>query len=182
MSETFRPVFVKQGLRQSDKVGYFPDAFGNAGQMPQLLTRAGMEAVAFWPRRKAGWFNNELKEGGSTNPLILTMQWQSPDGTKLLGILFATGTATAWKSRWMKKKQKAYWDERLAKAEMFASTDELLFMNGCDHQPVQGIFPQRLKPRADCIPILSSCILTSKIMSRKVQAEAGEKLSTVKAS
>ena len=29
------------------KVGYLPDAFGNAGQMPQLFKQAGMEAIAF---------------------------------------------------------------------------------------------------------------------------------------
>ena len=34
-------------------VGYFPDAFGNAGQMPQLLKQAGMKAVAFGSRREA---------------------------------------------------------------------------------------------------------------------------------
>ena len=27
------------------KMGYFPDAFGNAGQMPQLLKQAGMDTV-----------------------------------------------------------------------------------------------------------------------------------------
>ena len=29
------------------KIGYFPDAFGNAGQMPQVLKQAGMKAIAF---------------------------------------------------------------------------------------------------------------------------------------
>ena len=32
---------------------------------------------------------------------------------------------------------KAYWDERLEKARKYAGTSQLLFMNGCDHQPVQ---------------------------------------------
>ena len=27
------------------KMGYFPDAFGNAGQMPQILKQAGMDTV-----------------------------------------------------------------------------------------------------------------------------------------
>ena len=28
-------------------IGYFPDSFGNAGQMPQLMKQAGMKAVVF---------------------------------------------------------------------------------------------------------------------------------------
>ena len=36
-------------------IGYFPDAFGNAGQMPQVLKQAGMEAIAFWKRSKTDW-------------------------------------------------------------------------------------------------------------------------------
>ena len=46
-------------------VGYFPDAFGNAGQMPQLLKQAGMKAVAFGRGVKPVGFNNEAKEGGA---------------------------------------------------------------------------------------------------------------------
>lgn len=57
--------------------------------MPQLLTQAGMEAVAFGRGVKPVGFNNELKEGGEYESAYSEMQWQSPDGTKLLGILFA---------------------------------------------------------------------------------------------
>ena len=90
MSETFRPVFSEaKAYGNLTKVGYFPDAFGNAGQMPQLLTQAGMEAVAFGRGVKPVGFNNELKEGGEYESAYSEMQWQSPDGTKLLGILFA---------------------------------------------------------------------------------------------
>ena len=57
---------LQTGIREAKaygnltKVGYFPDAFGNAGQMPQLLTQAGMEAVAFGRGVKPVGFNNEL--------------------------------------------------------------------------------------------------------------------------
>ena len=32
---------------------------------------------------------------------------------------------------------KEYWNQRLKAAKRFAGTSQLLFMNGCDHQPVQ---------------------------------------------
>ena len=69
-------------------VGYFPDAFGNAGQMPQVLKQAGMEAVVFGRGVKPIGPNNEVT-GGQYESTYSEMMWESPDGTKLPGILFA---------------------------------------------------------------------------------------------
>ena len=44
-------------------VGYFPDAFGNAGQMPQVLKQAGMEAVVFGRGVKPIGPNKEVPGG-----------------------------------------------------------------------------------------------------------------------
>jgi alpha-mannosidase len=63
------------------------------------------------------------------------MFWQSPDGSKLPAILFAN-----WYNNGVEIPEngdKEYWDRVLSSAEKYASTDELLIMNGCDHQPVQ---------------------------------------------
>ncbi len=134
---------LQTGIRESKrygnltKVGYFPDAFGNAGQMPQILKQAGMEAVAFGRGVKPVGFNNELKEGGQYESAYSEMMWESPDGSALLGILFANWYNNGMEIPVDEAEAKAYWDERLEKAEAFAATDELLFMNGCDHQPVQ---------------------------------------------
>ena len=93
---------LQTGIREAKaygnltKVGYFPDAFGNAGQMPQLLTQAGMEAVAFGRGVKAA----------STNPLILKCSGSPPTAQSFWVSCLQTGTATVWKSRWMKKKQR----------------------------------------------------------------------------
>ena len=69
-------------------VGYFPDAFGNAGQMPQVLKQAGMDAVVFGRGVKPIGPNNEVT-GGQYESTYSEMMWASPDGTKLPGILFA---------------------------------------------------------------------------------------------
>ena len=113
---------LQTGIREAKrygnltKVGYFPDAFGNAGQMPQILKQAGMEAVAFGRGVKPVGFNNELKEGGEYESAYSEMMWESPDGSALLGILFANWYCNGMEIPVDEAEAKAYWDERLEKA------------------------------------------------------------------
>jgi alpha-mannosidase len=118
-------------------VGYFPDAFGNAGQMPQILKQAGMEAVAFGRGVKPVGFNNTVEENGDYESSYSEMIWSSPDGSGLLGILFANWYNNGAEIPVDEVKAKKFWDAKLADVLRYASTDHLLFMNGCDHQPVQ---------------------------------------------
>ena len=134
--------------------------------MPQILKQAGMEAVAFGRGVKPVGFNNELKEGGEYESAYSEMMWESPDGSALLGILFANWYNNGMEIPTEEAEAKAYWDERLAKAEMFASTDELLFMNGCDHQRCRKTFLRLSKRPADSIPTSNSNIPTSRIISK----------------
>lgn len=120
------------------KVGYFPDAFGNAGQMPQLLKQAGMDAVVFGRGVKPVGFDNEVGETGAYESPYSEIKWQSPDGSELMGILFANWYNNGNEVPTDEETAKAYWEDRIPKAEKFASTNQLLMMNGCDHQPVQA--------------------------------------------
>lgn len=117
-------------------VGYFPDAFGNAGQMPQLLKQAGMKAVVFGRGVKPVGFNNEV-QAGEYESAYSEMLWESPDGSSLPGILFANWYNNGAEIPVEEEAAKAFWEERLSRARQFAGTSHLLFMNGCDHQPVQ---------------------------------------------
>lgn len=119
------------------RVGYFPDAFGNAGQMPQLLKQAGMKAVVFGRGVKPVGLNNRLEEGGEYESVYSEMHWESPDGSAMTGILFANWYNNGAEIPTDPVKAKAFWEEGLRKARAFAGTGQLLFMNGCDHQPVQ---------------------------------------------
>lgn len=119
------------------KIGYFPDAFGNAGQMPQLLKQAGMEAVIFGRGVKPVGANNLVIEDGGYESTFSEMFWKSPDGSCLPGILFANWYNNGMEIPVDEPEAKAYWDERLEKALKYAGTRHLLFMNGCDHQPIQ---------------------------------------------
>jgi len=118
------------------RIGYFPDAFGNAGQMPQLLKQAGMKAVAFGRGVKPIGFDNQVL-GGDYESAYSEMIWESPDGSGIPGILFANWYCNGMEIPVEPEAAKAYWDKKIADAELFASTSQLLMMNGCDHQPVQ---------------------------------------------
>ena len=117
-------------------VGYFPDAFGNAGQMPQVLKQAGMDAVVFGRGVKPIGPNNEVT-GGQYESTYSEMMWASPDGTKLPGILFANWYNNGVEIPVDETEAKVDWDKKLADARKFAATHQLLMMNGCDHQPLQ---------------------------------------------
>lgn len=124
---------IAESFGKVTKVGYFPDSFGNAGQMPQILKQAGMKAIAFGRGVKPTGLNNEVSEG--YNSQFSELYWQSPDGSRLPAILFAN-----WYNNGIEIPEDAYeeyWKNAISNAEKYASTDELLFMNGCDHQPVQ---------------------------------------------
>ena len=115
------------------KIGYFPDSFGNAGQMPQLLSQAGMKAIAFGRGVKPTGANNEVYEGYTS--CFSELYWQSPDGSSLPAILFANWYNNGWEIP--EDASEEYWNRVLGSAEKYASGDKLLLMNGCDHQPVQ---------------------------------------------
>lgn len=114
-------------------VGYFPDSFGNAGQMPQLMKQAGMKAIAFGRGVKPTGANNEVYE--SYDSCFSELYWKSPDGSCLPSILFANWYNNGWEIP--EDADEAYWNRVLSDAENYASTNKLLLMNGCDHQPVQ---------------------------------------------
>ncbi|MEF3307000.1 alpha-mannosidase [Paenibacillus sp. GYB003] len=119
------------------KIGYFPDSFGNMGQAPQLLLQAGIDTAVFGRGVTPTGFNNTVGEPGAFESPYSEMMWQSPDGSKVLGILFANWYCNGMEAPVDPDEAKAYWDARLRNADKYASTPHLLFMNGCDHQPVQ---------------------------------------------
>lgn len=124
-------------------VGYFPDAFGSVGQMPQILRQAGMKAVAFGRGVKPVGMNNETA-AGPYDSAWSEMYWESPDGSRILGILFANWYNNGMEIPVEETEAAAFWEKKFRETERFAGTSQLLFMNGCDHQPVQKNLEQAL--------------------------------------
>lgn len=159
-------------------VGYFPDAFGNAGQMPQVLKQAGMEAVAFGRGVKPVGFNNEAGTG-KYESAYSEMNWESSDGSGILGILFANWYHNGMEIPVEEDKARAYWDERLKKARAFAGTSQLLFMNGCDHQPLQKNLTEAMETARRLYPDIEFVHSDFETYARAVKKELGDKASTV---
>ncbi|GGG64302.1 alpha-mannosidase [Paenibacillus radicis (ex Gao et al. 2016)] len=126
------------------KVGYFPDTFGNIGQAPQMMRQAGIDNAVFGRGVKPTGFNNTVADSeyeSSFSELI----WEGPDGSRVLGILFANWYSNGNEVPADEASAKEYWERKLADAEKYAATGQLLFMNGCDHQPIQRDLPEALE-------------------------------------
>ena len=162
------------------KVGYFPDAFGNAGQMPQLLKQAGMEAIAFGRGVRPVGPNNQVDESGKYQSTYSEMMWESPDGSALLGILFANWYCNGMEIPVEEEAAKAYWDKKLKDAELFASTGELLMMNGCDHQPVQKDLSAAIETAKKLYPDIEFVHSNFEDYIKCVKEAVEEELTTVK--
>lgn len=160
-------------------VGYFPDAFGNAGQMPQVLKQAGMEAVVFGRGVKPIGPNNEVT-GGQYESTYSEMMWASPDGTKLPGILFANWYNNGVEIPVDEAEAKVYWDKKLADARKFAATHQLLMMNGCDHQPLQKNITEAIRVARKLYPDVEFIHSDFKTYVEAMEKEISENFSTVK--
>lgn len=160
-------------------VGYFPDAFGNAGQMPQVLKQAGMDAVVFGRGVKPIGPNNEVT-GGQYESTYSEMMWASPDGTKLPGILFANWYNNGVEIPVDEAEAKVYWDKKLADARKFAATHQLLMMNGCDHQPLQKNITEAIRMARKLYPDVEFIHSDFKKYVEAMEKEISENFSTVK--
>ncbi|TCN27521.1 alpha-mannosidase [Mesobacillus foraminis] len=134
------------------KIGYFPDTFGIYGQAPQILRQAGIDTAAFGRGVKPTGFNNTVSDSPNFESPYSEMIWQSPDGSSVLGILFANWYSNGNEIPADKKEANVFWDKKLQDAEKYASTNQLLFMNGCDHQPLQKTIPQAIETAAALYP------------------------------
>lgn len=131
------------GMEESRKwgtpvmLGYFPDTFGNMGQTPQLMKQAGISAAAFGRGVKPIGFDNQVLEAENYSSQYSEMWWKGPDQTAIFGLLCANWYSNGNEIPVEKEAALAFWKQKLADAEQYASTNHLLMMNGVDHQPVQ---------------------------------------------
>lgn len=133
------------------KVGYFPDTFGNIGQAPQLMRQSGIDNAVFGRGVKPTGFNNTVSDSDYESSFS-ELLWEGPDGSQVLGILFANWYSNGNEIPAGEAEAKEYWDRKLADAEKYASTGQLLYMNGCDHQPIQRDLSEALRTARELYP------------------------------
>ncbi|UVI31368.1 alpha-mannosidase [Paenibacillus spongiae] len=161
------------------KVGYFPDTFGNIGQAPQMMRQAGIDNAVFGRGVKPTGFNNTVADSeyeSSFSELI----WEGPDGSQVLGILFANWYSNGNEIPADETEAKLYWERKLADAEKYASTGQLLYMNGCDHQPIQRDLAEALRTARRLYPDTEFVHSNFADYLASVRSSLGRELSVVK--
>ncbi len=115
--------------------GYFPDAFGNVSQIPQLLQGFGIDNAVFGRGlNEIGADNRVLAQDGITGSELI---WRAPDGSEVMGVMLAGWYSNANELPSDPEALKKRLEQIIGGAGSVAHTPHLLGMNGCDHQPVQ---------------------------------------------
>ncbi|MDQ5822679.1 MAG: glycosyl hydrolase-related protein [Chloroflexota bacterium] len=100
-------------------VGYLPDTFGHPSQLPQILARFDLNSTVVF--RGVQYDRSEFI-------------WEAPDGTQLLTVYLPGGYYNAME---LARAPRFWLEERMApmieQATRFATTRNVLLMNGCDH-------------------------------------------------
>lgn len=159
-------------------LGYFPDTFGNMGQTPQMLRLADLDAVAFGRGVKPTGLNNQVSDS-AFNSTFSELNWQGPDHSQVLGILFANWYSNGNEIPVDPKLARPFWQQKLADAEKYAATDNLLLMNGVDHQPVQQDVTAALATARKLFPDYEFIHSNLDDYLAAVKADLPEKLSAV---
>ncbi|MCP3740017.1 alpha-mannosidase [Rossellomorea sp. BNER] len=165
---------------QVSKIGYFPDTFGIYGQAPQILKQAGIDAATFGRGVKPTGFNNTVSDAVNFESPFSELKWESPDGSSVLGILFANWYSNGNEIPTDPSQAEAFWQQKLKDAEKYASTHHLLYMNGCDHQPVQTDIPEALKTANELYPNIEFVHSNFDEYVQEVQQSLPGKLQTIK--
>ncbi|MFC0469037.1 alpha-mannosidase [Halalkalibacter kiskunsagensis] len=137
---------------QEGNLGYYPDTFGIYGQAPQLLKQAKIDVAAFGRGVTPTGFNNQVYHSDDYSSPYSELNWESPDGSAVVGILFANWYSNGNEIPEEEEQAKEFWDKKLTDVEKFASTAELLFLNGCDHQPLQKNITDAIKTANELYP------------------------------
>ncbi len=165
---------------EGEKVGYFPDTFGLSGQIPQIVKETGMEFATFGRGVKPTGFNNVVINEGDFQSTFSEMYWQSPNQDEILGILFANWYSNGNEIPTTYEAAQKFWTQKLADAELYAATDHILMMNGCDHQPVQTDVSQAIELANELFPDYHFIHSNFTQYYQAIKAEGLPALSTVK--
>lgn len=175
------------------KLGYFPDTFGNPGQIPQLMKQMGLDVAAYGRGVKPTGAKTGGAQGmqgsvtGGSDVAVderysspySEMYWKGADGTEILGVLFANWYSNGNEIPVDKEEAKEFWDRKLKDAEAFASTRHLLMMNGCDHQPLQRDLTAAIQVARELYPDMEFVHTDFDSYLAEMRAELPDDLTTV---
>ena len=102
-------------------IGYFPDSFGQASQIPQILNGFGIDRVAFW----RGLCDEQLTE--------TEFIWESVDGSRVTAVWMPFSYGNAYLMTADKQGVIDFTKKDIDTLGKMATTENILFMRGWDH-------------------------------------------------
>lgn len=132
------------------KVGYVPDSFGQAGNMPQIYREFGIEDTLFW-------------RGVSDDMVNHTdFNWRGDDGSLVFATQIPFGYYIGGSIPENPEQSEIFWQkECIEKAGKRSSTKNIYFPNGFDQAPIRTNLPELIKERNEKDPereYVISCI------------------------
>lgn len=117
-------------------VGYVPDSFGQAGNMPQIYQEFGIEDTLFW-------------RGVSDDMVTHTdFNWRGDDGSVVFATQIPFGYYIGGNIPENPEQSEAFWQkECFEKAGKRSSTKNIYFSNGFDQAPIRTNLPELIKER-----------------------------------
>ena len=131
-------------------VGYVPDSFGQAGNMPQIYREFGIEDTLFWR--------------GVSDDMVShrDFNWRGDDGSVVFATQIPFGYYIGGNIPESAKENELFWQkECFEKAGKRSSTKNIYFPNGFDQAPIRTNLPELIKERNRKDPdndYLISCI------------------------
>ena len=124
-------------------------------------------------------FDNQVLEDEQFTSQFSEMYWQGADGSRVLGILFANWYSNGNEIPVDKDEALAFWKQKLADVRDYASTNQWLMMNGCDHQPVQRNLSDAIRVANELFPDVTFIHSSFDDYVQAVESALPEQLSTV---
>lgn len=124
-------------------------------------------------------FDNQVLEDEQFTSQYSEMYWQGADGSKVLGILFANWYSNGNEIPANPEEAKVFWEKKLADVKSYASTNQWLMMNGCDHQPVQRNLSEAIRVANELYPHINFVHSSFDDYVKAVEAALPEELSIV---
>jgi len=124
-------------------------------------------------------FDNQVLEDEQFTSQFSEMYWQGADGSRVLGILFANWYSNGNEIPVDKDEALAFWKQKLADVRDYASTNQWLMMNGCDHQPVQRNLSEAIRVANELFPDVTFIHSSFDDYVQAVESALPEQLSTV---
>jgi len=131
---------LKQGITQAEsygasmRVGYMPDQFGLAGQLPQILGMFDMDSAVFG---RGYTFWEKTPNGRIHHRKPTELWWEAPDGTRILAVHLCNWYNNAQRFSADRDKSARYVQKIINDFGDRPLTPHLLFMNGVDHLEAQ---------------------------------------------